>query len=137
MKTVTIIFFDLGDTLGTAIVQNGKLTGFTPFDFAIPVLKDLAARKFRLGVISNTGDETRTRMEEVLKAAGLLEFFEPGLLIFSSEAQLTKDSPAIFELAAKKAEENPTDCLFVGENAQERAFAVEAGFSASADARDL
>ena len=128
MTSLTTIFFDLGETLIRPVVENGELVRFVPFDFTLPVLGDLAARGLRLGVISNTGTETRQHMEELLEDAELLDFFEANLLIFSSEVHLTKDNPAIFMLAASRATEAAARCLFVGEDPQERDVATQAGF---------
>lgn len=128
---ITTIFFDLGDSLGVPVLSlNHRLERFERFDFAVPTLEELRAAGKRTGVISNTGDERGPRMNEVLEQAGLLEFFEPPLLIYSGDVGLRKDSPAIFQLAARKAglEASPEQCLFVGENAEERAFALQAGW---------
>ena len=47
---------------------------------------------------------------------------------------MKKDSPAIFRLASKRAglEASPERCLFVGEDAAERAFAAQAGMKIAA-----
>ena len=99
MTSLTTIFFDLGETLVRPVVENGEIVRFAVFDFAVPVLEDLIGRGLRLGVISNTGTETRQHMEDLLEGAGLLRFFEAHLLILSSEVHLTKDDPTIFTLA--------------------------------------
>jgi FMN phosphatase YigB (HAD superfamily) len=132
---ILTIFFDLGDTLGTAVVVEGELVGFTPFPAAIPILMDLADRAIPLGIISNTGEETRVHLEEILEAAGLRDFFAAELLIFSSEVRLTKADPAIFALAAERAEAPADECLFVGESAPERLVAGQAGFQVCEDIR--
>jgi hypothetical protein len=58
----------------------------------------------------------------------LLKFFGLKLLIYSSEVHLTKDSPVIFRLAAKRAglTNTPLRCMFVGEDAGERNEALAA-----------
>ncbi len=126
MEEIKVIFFDLGDTLGTAIVEHGVLSKFIPFDFAIPVLRNLKTKGMRLGVISNTGNETRAHMDEVLKTAKLLKYFEPSLLIFSSEVDRTKNSPAIFKYVVEREGLDPRHCLFTGENPEERNYAHQA-----------
>ena len=127
MDYIRVIFFDLGDTLGSAIFERGTLSAFSPFNFAIPVLSELRGKGLRLGVISNTGSESRKHLDEVLKSAGLLTFFDPTLLIFSSEVGKTKNSPDIFALAADRAGVKPKRTLFAGENPEERNYARTAG----------
>ena len=65
-------------------------------------------------------------MRRALDGAGLYEFFEPQLLIYSSVVNLKKDSPKIFRLACRQAGfgDAPQRCLFVGESSAERAFAL-------------
>ncbi|MGB7789946.1 MAG: M20/M25/M40 family metallo-hydrolase [Terrimicrobiaceae bacterium] len=128
---ISAIFFDLGDTLGVPVLSvDHRLERFEPFQFAQPVLKELRERAMRLGVISNTGEEPGARMNEVLGECALLGFFEPTLLVYSKDAGLKKDSPKIFQHAAKAAglAETPEHCLFVGEDATERGHALTAGW---------
>jgi hypothetical protein len=113
---ISAIFFDLGDTLGVPVLSvDHRLERFEPFQFAQPVLKELREKRMRLGVISNTGEEPGARMNEVLGECALLGFFEPTLLVYSKDAGLKKDSPKIFQHAAKAAglAETPEQCLFV------------------------
>ena len=70
--------------------------------------------------------------QQALAAAGLFQFLEPVLLIYSSEVHLTKDSPQIFRLACQRAEREPRHCMFVGEDESERAFASLAGLQVAA-----
>jgi leucyl aminopeptidase len=94
------------------------------------VLGDLQRRGLRPGVISNTGDDDGAAVNEVLRAAGLLSYFDPSLLIYSKDVGLTKDSPEIFRRAAERAgfADAPRRCVFVGEDAKERGFALDAGW---------
>ena len=131
MNSIDRIFFDLGDTLGVPILSiDRQLDRFDPFEFAGPLLADLRDRSLRLGVISNTGDESGTRVNQVLEQAGLLDYFDPALLVYSKDAGLKKDSPNIFRHAAEIAglESRPEQCLFVGEDAHERSHALAAGW---------
>jgi hypothetical protein len=124
-------FFDLGDTLGTPVLSAPPihLIGFDVFDFSVPALHQLGTHGgLRLGVISNTGSDDGTAVDEVLERAGIRDFFEPALRIYSRDVGLRKDSPAIFLLAAARAGVDPGECLFVGEDAAERGFAEQAGF---------
>ena len=86
------------------------------------VLAELRERGARLGIISNRGAIPAEKVNQALRAAGLWDFFEPELVVYGA-----KDSPRIFEQAAAQAG-TPDSTLFVGEDAAERAQAVQAGF---------
>jgi hypothetical protein len=125
-----VIFFDLGDTLGTAVLSGSpsRLTGFDVFPFVAPLLERLQAEGLRLGIISNTGDDAGSAVDAVLARSGILQFFGDGALrIYSRDVGLKKDSPEIFTRAATRAGVPAGRCLFVGENPVERGFAQEAG----------
>jgi hypothetical protein len=130
---VTTVYFDLGDTLGTPVLSPPPihLIGFQVFDTAMPVLDELNALGLRLGVISNTGDDDGAAVDAVLGAAGIRDCFAPELRIYSRDVGLRKDSPAIFRLAAARAGVTAGECVFVGEDAAERAFARRAGMAAA------
>src|SRR5262245_22583927 len=57
-QPVAVVFFDLGETLGSPVLSPPPihLVGFEVFDFTTRVLRKLRRRRLRLGVISNTGD---------------------------------------------------------------------------------
>jgi hypothetical protein len=130
-----VIYFDIGDTLGAAQVTPPpiRLAEISVFPHVPGVLQALQARPVRLGIISNTGHESADDMRRVLQAAGLIGFFEPALLIYSSVVGLRKDSPKIFKLAIERAglTASPERCVFVGEDSQERVFARQAGMRVS------
>ena len=129
-SSVSVVFFDLGATLGTPVLSPPpvRLTGFDVFDFAVPVLDELRDRGLRLGVISNTGDDDGTAVDAVLGRADIRDLFEPALRIYSRDVGLRKDSAQIFLLAAARARVSPQECLFAGEDATERAIARQAGY---------
>jgi FMN phosphatase YigB (HAD superfamily) len=132
-------FFDLGDTLGTPVLSAPPihLIGFEVFEVTVPVLDDLGGPDgLRLGVISNTGNDDGATVDAVLERAGIRDFFEPALRIYSRDVGLRKDSPEIFLLAAARAGVAPHECLFVGENPAERGFAAQAGFLVAARPQD-
>jgi bacterial leucyl aminopeptidase len=128
-STISTVFFDLGDTLGTPVLSPppAHLVGFEVFAFTTTILKELQANSLRLGVISNTGDDAGPVVDGVLRTAGILEFFADPLRIYSKDVGMQKDSPAIFRRAAQAASVPTNQCLFVGEDARERSFAREAG----------
>ena len=56
----------------------------------------------------------------MLSEAGLLDYFEPVLLLFSSVEGLDKTQAAFFRLAAQRAGVLPSRCIYVGEDQGER-----------------
>jgi len=136
-NSVAVIFFDLGDTLGTPSFSPPPvhLAGFDVFPFVPTLLQDLKSRGLRLGLISNTGDDPGVAVDSVLREAAIVDLFEPMLRIYSKDVDLTKDTPRIFELAVARAglSSSPRSCLFVGENARERANAMAAGLRVCPD----
>jgi FMN phosphatase YigB (HAD superfamily) len=134
----TAIFFDIGDTLAFAkLASYGSLQKLEVFPLVPELLRLLRSQRNsgatgpRLGIISNTGNETAHTMNAVLSAAGLVSFFEPNLLLFSSVEGLTKKQPAFFTLASSRAGLPPAQCIFVGEDEGERKVASAAGFNVS------
>ena len=96
MSSTKVIFFDIGDTLAAARVNNaGRLVSLEPLPGVLDALRRLRDAGYRLGIISNTGEETTATLRLALTTAGLYGFFEPepALLIYSSEVQLTKIHP--------------------------------------------
>src|ERR1044072_1250990 len=126
-----VIFFDLDCTLGSARLDypSYRLTGFDVYPHVGKILEHLRDNGVRLGIISNTGDESAERINGVLEDAHIFGFFETGLLVYSSVVHYKKDSPEIFKLAVVKAglSATPHQCMFVGEDRRERGYALEAG----------
>jgi len=85
-----VVFFDLGATLVIPrLSDKGSLLELKVLPFVPDVLDKLRGTevnnaKLRLGIISNTGEETLDRMRSVMADARLLDFFDPALLLFSS-----------------------------------------------------
>jgi len=135
MSEGLVVFFDIGDTLASAILDAGRLSRLEVYRFVPDVLARLraggAGGSVALGLISNTGDETAARLNDVLADAGLLAFVDASLCLFSSIEGLDKSQPAFFELARDRAGLPVSHCVFVGENAEERAVAASVGFRVS------
>ena len=130
MTTIKSIFFDIGDTLGIPVFSPpGQLVRVNLFFFVADLLRSLADQGFRLGIISNTGDTDGAVLDEILNTAGIRDFFDPALRLYSKDVGLEKNSSEIFRLAAERAglAGTPQACLFVGENETERGFASDAG----------
>lgn len=120
-----VIFFDIGETLATARLDaNGRLAGFMVLPGVLEALEGLRERSLRMGIISNRGNIPAETVNRELDASGLLDFFDPRLIIFAP-----KDSPAPFARAAARAGVPAAECFFVGENNQERTHALSAGFA--------
>ncbi len=138
MSQPIAIFFDIGNTLGVAEQSpTGGLQRLEVFPFVPEILAMLstaggaAGAHPRLGLVSNTGSETAQGMRSILAAAGLLSLFQPGLLLFSSVEGIDKTNQAFFRLAADRAGLAPDHCVYVGEDAVERAVAEAAGLRVS------
>ncbi|TBR59206.1 hypothetical protein B4U84_25585 [Westiellopsis prolifica IICB1] len=128
----SIVFFDIGDTLGTPKISPppSRLEGLDIYPYIPNVLQRLKDNGVKIGIISNTGNETEHDMRRVLEEAKIYSFFEPNLLIYSSVVGVRKPSPEIFRLAAERAgyAEKPKNCLFVGEDSKERKAAHDVGW---------
>jgi FMN phosphatase YigB (HAD superfamily) len=129
------VFFDIGDTLAGAVVQGGALARLEPYPFVREVLVRIRTgpdgMRRPVGLISNTGHESGPRLFTLLVEAGLAELVDRELCLFSSVEGLDKSQPAFFTLAATRAGRPAAQCLFVGEDAAERALATSAGLRVS------
>ena len=112
-------FFDLGDTL----VNNSHswLTG------AKTTLDRLRQKSIRLGIISNTGNLARPSILNLLPADFDLGIFEANLVIFSSEVNVQKPQPQIFQLAIERAGLESNKCLFCTEDLLDTLVAQQVG----------
>lgn len=124
------VFFDIGNTLGTARVANGTLAGIDLFPFVPEVLTRLRSQ-CRLGILSNTGTESLATMQSVLTAAGIADLFDAPLQLFSSVEGIDKSNIEFFRLAVQRAGTDPSRCVYVSEDAAERALARQAGMEIS------
>jgi FMN phosphatase YigB (HAD superfamily) len=135
MSEDVAVFFDIGDTLASAVVEASRLARLEVYPFVSDVLGRLRAGSegvsVSLGLISNTGHESAARMNAVLAEAGLADLVDVGLCLFSSVEGLDKSQPALFALARDRAELPASRCVFVGENPDERAVAASVGFRVS------
>ena len=80
------------------------------FDDVAPTLKELAARRIRLGAISNWDE----RLRILLRRLGLYHSFE--LIVVSCEVGFSKPSPVIFQRAAAGLGLSPAAILHVGDS---------------------
>jgi hypothetical protein len=124
---MALLFFDVGGTLAdVSATVDGSLT-FHPRPRVLEVLNGFAG--VRKGIISNpgAGEVARTRAEAALgKAFG--NYFTDATLIHWGP----KTTRAIFDDAVASAGVAADQCVFVGEDPDERALAREAGMRAAA-----
>jgi bacterial leucyl aminopeptidase len=132
MNKVPVVFFDIGDTLGSPKISPPPyhLESLNIYPYIPGILQQLKSDDLRLGMISNTGNETEASMKKVLETSGIYNFFEPDLLVYSSVVGVSKPDRQIFRLAATKAGNGntPANCLFVGEDSKERKAAQDEGW---------
>jgi len=81
-----------------------------PFDNVHEVLTELKESAHRMGVISNWDQSAR----DLLARHDLIGYFDH--CIISSEVGIDKPDPAIFNLAMQKANADPQECIYIGDN---------------------
>lgn len=117
---ITVVFFDLGETLVTA--PRRWLLG------AQALLNGLRQSGFRLGIISNTGGlTTRAEILGLLPTDFDANAFEANLTLFSSEIGKEKPHEAIFEEAVARAGKPASQCLYCSEDIVETLMAQQVG----------
>lgn len=124
-------FFDLGGTLGAARLSPQlphRIERLVPYPQVPAMLERLSEGNVRLGILSSAGQGAEGNAWSMLEEAGLSRFFEPNLLVFGD-----KGSPATFAQAAERAGHSatPERCVYVGEDRDERSYALEVGLRAA------
>jgi putative hydrolase of the HAD superfamily len=79
------------------------------FDDVLPCLNSLKGR--RLGLITN-GDSDQQRHK--MKKIGISDYFE--IVVAAGDIGSAKPDPAIFTHACRRAQADPADCTYVGDN---------------------
>lgn len=130
------VFFDIGDTLASPVVEGGHLAGLDVYPFVPEVLTRLRSvgvdhTTVRVGLASNTTGVSAAEMDDLLARAGLQPLVDPALCLFSSVEGLDKRDPAFFALAHQRAGLPAARCVYVGEDAAERTVAASAGLQVS------
>ena len=130
------VFFDIGDTLASPVVEAGELTALDVYPFVPDVLTRLRAAggdhtAVKVGLLSNTGDATAAAMDDLLAGAGLVPLVDHDLCLFSSVEGVDKTDPAFFVLAHERAGVPTGRCVYVGEDAGERKIAASVGMQVS------
>ena len=125
-----VLFFDIGDTLGVPDTDGGALRGIRIFPFVPEILSRLRPQ-CRLGLLSNTGRETLPTLQRLLADAGIIEFFETSLQLFSSIEGVDKTTVEIFHRAVARAGTPASRCVYISEDDAERELASRAGMQVS------
>ncbi|HKO42981.1 MAG TPA: M20/M25/M40 family metallo-hydrolase [Pyrinomonadaceae bacterium] len=127
-----VAFFDIGDTLASVRISadGNDIDQMVVFDGIPAILDQLQNDGVHLGIISNSGTIPKERVNDALERAGLLQYFNRKLIIYGP-----KNSTEIFVHAAfvaRKVLRPPNfwrlTMMFVGEDANERAYARAVGF---------
>jgi putative hydrolase of the HAD superfamily len=79
------------------------------YDDAAPCLEKLAEKE--LGIVSNGAREQQLGK---LRRAGLLSYFS--VTVFSEDTGRGKPDPSIFQEACRRAGEDPSDCILIGDD---------------------
>lgn len=135
-SAVSAVFFDLGATLvDPEYLADGTLEVLSPLPGARDTLQHMKTRGLVLGIISNTGQDSPAVVRKKLTEAKLSRFFARNLVLLSGDLAIDKSTPAIFRLAAARAGFSPGECLFVGDDPNERRMARLSGMRTSRTAQ--
>lgn len=116
-----VVFFDL---LGTAVSRNG-LGRFA----ARPEALQLMPEQARLGLLCNLpAGRSGADAVRILDEAGILERFQPDLLLVASELPCPLPDRRAFAIAAALAETPPENCRFISADPNAIAAAQASGF---------
>jgi 5'-nucleotidase len=88
---------------------KGQFAALSPLIPGAAELVDRLARRYRLGLIANQGEDGRDR----LAALGLLDRFE--VVMLSEREGLSKPDPGLFRRAIERAGACASECLMVGD----------------------
>lgn len=85
-----------------------------PHPAAVAALRQVKARGFRLGLISNTGMTPGVAFRRFMAQHGLLDYFDA--LTFSDEVKLAKPAPEIFLRTLRALDAAPAQAIHVGDH---------------------
>lgn len=100
------------------VIDKHKLSRMVPyreeFEALYPEVKAVLenlSKKYRLGIIAN---QSKGLFDRLVKL-GIAEYFEPELVISSSEKNLHKPDIRIFELALEKSGDSASESVMIGD----------------------
>ena len=82
-----------------------------PEDDALPVIKELTERGYRLGIISNAADDND--VQTLVDKLGARQYFD--IVISSAAAGIRKPNPEIFHMALNHWQASPSQAVMVGD----------------------
>jgi len=94
-----------------------------PNDALIGYIKDQLKPKYKIGVLSNSGDDYLSR---ILEPSDVRLFDD---VVLSFRYRMVKPQPEIYELAAKRLGVEPAECVFVDDGASHCEGAQRVGMS--------
>lgn len=129
MNRISVVFFDVKDTLGT-VDRPGHLVLYKPTsEHLIQQLTQVVG--LRAGIIMNLpGDLSAQDGRKMLEEAGVLAHLDPDGVVINHEVGLDKPRSEIYATAANQMGVDVDECIFVGENLIEVIGAQTAGMRA-------
>lgn len=125
---VSVIYFDLGDTLVKRGPEGQRRVWISDAPQALTRLHDAG---FTLGVLSNTGPFTWEEiLENILPTDFDTTLFDPGLIVVSSAVGAEKPDPRIFQFAIAQTGLPAGEILFVTETVEHVLAAQASGMRA-------
>ena len=103
-----------GDFLHSALDSLFSITqsNWILEDDAIPTLQKLQTKGYKLGIISNAGDDSD--VQKLARSFGITEYFD--FILTSAACSYRKPHPRIFELALSNWYCPPNEAVMVGDN---------------------
>lgn len=93
-------------------------------EYTVPLLNVLKSRGYRLLYLSNYSRHVMNANPEVLD---FIKYMDGG--VFSCDVKLIKPDPAIFRVICDKYSLDPSECVFIDDNAANITAAKRAGFN--------
>lgn len=105
------IHIDINDIIKRWMaIRHAQPRQWEAYAYCRPVLADLKAGGYKLGVISNWDKSAKSLLDE----HGLTGYFDT--IIISSEVGVSKPEPEIFEIAFEQSGSTPEKGFYVGDN---------------------
>jgi FMN phosphatase YigB (HAD superfamily) len=91
----------------------------TLFDDVLPTLHQLQSRHLRVGILSNHSSSVRATIDQLLG-----DIIPANCITISEEVGVHKPGKTIFRRAAARLHQNPSNCLYIGDNLHVDAIAA-------------
>ena len=112
---ITVVYFDLGNTLVKRVSDATRPTAWIPG--SREALGQLRASGVRLGILSNTGNFSWEQVQaDILPEDFDLSLFQEDLIVVSSAVGAQKPDPAIFTYAIEQSGRPAEEILFITES---------------------